>query len=439
MKKNNDKVLSICFLTEYWERYGFYITQGLIALLIIHVFNFTERNSFLLTGTFVGLVYTSSIIGGIIADKFIGHFRSILLGEFILILGYFILGYGISTISQPFLYLSLALIATGTGLVKSNVSSFLGCFYEIDNPKRDLDFSIFYVGINLGGLTGGFLTGYLNEFFGWSIPFYSAAIGSCIGLVTMWYKTKRHKLDFEKQNKDYTRFLNITISIFISLLTTLFCMYILYSPNASDTLFILITIICIVLLMTTARKYPNHKKSCTAYLILLFISIIFWALFFQLFTSFVILTEKLVNHHVFGFNIPTASIVTMESLGVVLLGGIVGKIWHIMTLKGKDVHDANKFAIAMLIMTIAFAVFSLILSTHNPAFLISGYLIMFIYFNVALAELSLSPIGLSISNKLAPPNSRGLFMGLWLISLGIGGKLSGELAIFATIPTHITR
>jgi len=97
------------------------------------------------------------------------------------------------------------------------------------------------------------------------------------------------------------------------------------------------------------------------------------------------------------------------------------------------VHDGTKFAIAMIVMTIAFASFAMIVSTHNPAVLISGYVIVLLYFGVALSELSLSPIGLSVSNKLAPPNSRGLFMGMWMISLGLGGKLSGMLAGIATV------
>ena len=185
-------------MTEFWERYGFYISQALIALLLIHVFKFSERHSFELTGTFVGLVYTISIVGGYIADKFIGHFRATVLGETFLIVGFLLLGYSVATEILSSLYLSLAIISVGTGLVKSNISSFLGHFYTNHDPKRDMGFSIFYVGINLVGLIGGFLAGYLNRYFGWSLAFYTASAGAFIGLLTVVYGIKKYQLDFEK-------------------------------------------------------------------------------------------------------------------------------------------------------------------------------------------------------------------------------------------------
>ncbi len=432
MSNKHPIALSICFMTEFWERYGFYISQGLITLLMIKVYGLSESNSFALAGTFVGLVYTTSIVGGLIADKLIGHYRSTLLGEWLLIIGFISLGYGSSIKSLILLYLAMALIAVGTGLVKSNVSSFLGHFYGVKDPKRDMGFSIFYVGINLGSLVGGFIAGYLSQYFGWSVPFYTAAIGAAVGLYTIFHGVRKYKLDFESGTGGATA-LNLWISVGITLTTVAFCVYVLYSSQVSNIVFTVISFLCVFLLFQTALKYPSHAKRCVAYFILLVVSVVFWAIYFQLFTSMVMLIEKLVDHAMLGITLPTASFFTIESFGVIVLGGVVGKFWQVMAAKGKPVHDGTKFAIAMIIMTIAFASFAMIVSTHNPAVLISGYVIVLLYFGVALSELSLSPIGLSVSNKLAPPNSRGLFMGMWMISLGLGGKLSGMLAGIATV------
>ena len=437
MNNKHPIALSICFMTEFWERYGFYISQGLITLLMIKVYGLSEANSFALAGTFVGLVYTTSIVGGLIADKLIGHYRSTLLGEWLLIIGFVCLGYGSSTQSLILLYLAMALIAVGTGLVKSNISSFLGHFYEVKDPKRDMGFSIFYIGINLGSLIGGFLAGYLSQYFGWSIPFYTAAVGAAIGLYTMFHGVRKHKLDFEAKIGNATA-LNFWISIGITFATVAFCVYVLYSSQVSDIVFIVISLLCVFLLFQTALKHPSYAKNCVAYFVLIVISVVFWAIFFQIFSSMVMLIEKLVNHTMLGITLPTASFFTIESIGVILLGGVVGKFWQVMAAKGKPVHDGTKFAIAMIIMTITFASFAMIVSTHSPAVLISGYIIVLLYFGVALSELSLSPIGLSVSNKLAPPNSRGLFMGIWMISLGLGGKLSGILAGIAAVPDTAT-
>jgi POT family proton-dependent oligopeptide transporter len=296
-----------------------------------------------------------------------------------------------------------------------------------------MGFSIFYVGINLGSLIGGMLAGYLSMYFGWSVPFYTAALGAVIGLIIIFQGVRMYNIDFEK-NDSQISITSITSAVVISLITVDFCIYVLLSPKISNIVFIVISILCVLLLIYTAKQHRAYIKNCIAYLVLIIIAIVFWAIFFQMFSSLVILIEKLVNHNIFGVNLPTASFFTIESIGVVVLGGVIGKFWLVMANKGKPVHDSTKFAIGMFIITFAFASFALLISWHNPMILISGYVIVFIYFIIAIAELSLSPIGLSVSNKLAPPKSRGLFMGIWMISLGIGGKLSGVLAGITAIP-----
>ncbi|MDC0534464.1 peptide MFS transporter [Francisellaceae bacterium] len=434
MSKNKHPIaLPICFMTEFWERYGFYISQGLLTLILIKVIGLTEKQSFSVTGTYVGLVYTTSIIGGLIADKFLGHFRSTILGEVALVSGFAILGYGISAESFHMMATALAFISVGTGLVKSNVSSFLGNFYDSHDPRRDLGFSIFYVGINLGSLIGGILAGYLSSYLGWSIPFYTAAIGAFVGLLTIYFGVKAASIDYEKK-EDNIAFGNYLWGVGITVLSIIFCVYVILSPSISDLVFIIISVLSVFLLFFTAYKHPSYLKNCLAYLVLLIISVVFWAIFFQMFSSMVIFIEKMVNHNIFGFTLPTASFFTLESVGVILLGSLVGKMWVVLAEKGMPIHDSTKFAIGMVIMTFAFCFFAFIVTIHNPAALISGYVIVVSYFLISIGELALSPIGLSVANKLAPTDSRGLFMGIWMISLGIGGKLSGVLAGLTAIP-----
>ncbi len=432
-KTKHPIALPICFMTEFWERYGFYISQGLLTLILIKVIGLTEEQSFSVTGTYVGLVYTTSIIGGLIADKYLGHYRSTLIGEIALILGFAILGYGITAESFHFMATALAFISVGTGLVKSNVSSFLGNFYEAHDPRRDLGFSIFYVGINLGSLIGGILAGYLSAYLGWSIPFYTAAIGALIGLLTIYFGVKVTSIDYEKKENDIV-FTDYVWGVGITILSIIFCIYVVLSPSISNLVFIIISVLSVFLLFYTAYKHPSYLKNCMAYLVLLIISVVFWAIFFQMFSSMVIFIEKMVDHNIFGFTLPTASFFTLESIGVIILGGVIGKMWVVLANKGLPIHDSTKFAIGMLIITLAFCFFAIIVSMHSPMVLVSGYVVVVAYFIISIGELALSPIGLSVANKLAPVSSRGLFMGIWMISLGIGGKLSGILAGLTAIP-----
>ena len=274
-KTKHPIALPICFMTEFWERYGFYISQGLLTLILIKVIGLTEEQSFSVTGTYVGLVYTTSIIGGLIADKYLGHYRSTLIGEIALILGFAILGYGITAESFHFMATALAFISVGTGLVKSNVSSFLGNFYEAHDPRRDLGFSIFYVGINLGSLIGGILAGYLSAYLGWSIPFYTAAIGALIGLLTIYFGVKVTSIDYEKKENDIV-FTDYVWGVGITILSIIFCIYVVLSPSISNLVFIIISVLSVFLLFYTAYKHPSYLKNCMAYLVLLIISVVFW-------------------------------------------------------------------------------------------------------------------------------------------------------------------
>lgn len=426
--------LPICFLTELWERYGFYLLQGLLLLYMTSYLRLDEGVSYELTGTFIGLVYTASVIGGMVADRFVGNFRGIIIGELLLCFGFFILGISIGS-GEALLFWALACIAIGTGLIKANISTYLGYFYIRKDPRRDLGFTIFYIGINVGAIIGVFFAGFGQHHFGWSVPFYTAAGGSLIGLLTIVGGVYLKKLDFEKKHRD-VKVIHYLASFLVVLASVVACYFIFYYSYLSDILFITICVASVMILISHMIKYSEIRAQIFAYLLLLLISVVFWSMYFQLYISMTLLVANIVNHHIFGIFFPTPTFLIFANLGVVLFGGFMGKLWFQRAKAGHPVHDGTKFLTGLILMCCAFVILALGVTLSNATVLMSGYIIVAVCLVVSLGDLSLSPIGLSIAHKLSPEGCKGLYMGMWLISLGVGGKLAGTLSGLMVLPSH---
>src|SRR3990167_454908 len=173
-KSRHPIALPFLFLTEMWERFGFYVVQGLLILYMTQYFGFTDNEGYTILGVFSALVYISPFIGGFLADKILGFKTAIVWGGLFLIVGYALL-----SLPYPKLlfYPALATIIIGNGLFKPNISSLLGTQYASNDPRRDSGFTIFYIGINIGAFLAGISSGYIKNFFGWRTSFGLAAFG----------------------------------------------------------------------------------------------------------------------------------------------------------------------------------------------------------------------------------------------------------------------
>ena len=182
---------SIFFLTEMWERYGFYITQTLLILYLIGYFHLTDKASYGILGSFTALAYINPALGGYIADRYLGARFAILWGALLISAGYLVL---MGAHDLPHVFIALAVIAMGTGLLKPNVSSLLGSLYSKNDSRRHTGFTIFYMGISLGiilATTGG---GYLQEFVGWKNTYFIAALVLLFAWLTFFFGSRFYKI-----------------------------------------------------------------------------------------------------------------------------------------------------------------------------------------------------------------------------------------------------
>ncbi|MDP3706417.1 MAG: peptide MFS transporter [Legionellaceae bacterium] len=426
---SHPRSLRTFFATEMWERYGFYVVQTLLALYLALHFRWPDKRVYALVGSFTALTYLSPVIGGWIADHLIGQKRAILTGAVVLCASYISISF---VTSDTYLCLALAGVAVGTGLLKPNISSLLGNEYPEDSPNRESGFTIFYMGLTTGIILGTTLPSYFSEHFGWSMAFVSAAIGMVIaGMVFVqgiyFYKIRDyHDYQFEIQK--------IILAGFLMAFLWLISFFILNYPKLADTVFVSVVILSLAYFIHCIKNEPPVQAKQTIVIgLLCIISVMFWAFYFQMFLSLTLFIVRVVNPTVFGVQFPPPYYVGIQSMGMIILGIILSRGKARLTHAQHAIRTGNKFLISMCCMTIAYALITTICHFSFPTGLLSPLYLIPAYLVISLAELLLSPVGLSAVTLLASRKKVSTMMGIFFVSLGLGGFLSGKLASLTAV------
>lgn len=425
--------LRVFFATEMWERYGFYVVQSLLALYLSLHFKWQDDRVYSLVGSFTALTYLAPVIGGYIADNLLGQKRAILIGAFFLLCSYLTLSFFTSDLTLPF---SLAGIAVGTGLLKPNISSLLGNEYPPGSAKRESGFTIFYMGITSGIILGTTLPSILQDHFGWAVCFLSAAFGMIIAIAIFSYGIYLYKI------KDYhpfeLRFKNILKAACLLFLLWLLCFSMLYYPQFANSAFISIVILSLFYLLYTIRHEPLEQARQTAVIALLcIISVMFWPFYFQMFLSWTLLISRIAEPTLFGIDFPPPYYVGIQSAGMIIFGLFLARDKKALTLKQSGKRTSNKFLISMFFITVAFGLIALLTKDRSNTLLSPLYFIP-AYLMLSISELLLSPVGLAAITVLASRKKVSTMMGIFFVSLGIGGFLSGKLASLTAIKGNVS-
>lgn len=420
--------LHIFFSTEMWERYGFYVVQSLLALFLALHFKWQDSAVYALVGSFTALTYISPIFGGFIADRLLGQKQSIFWGGAVLFISYLSLA---MMSSDHGLIASLAGIAVGTGLFKPNISSLLGNEYPQSSSQRENGFTIFYMGITSGIILGTTLPNLLNHRFGWSVAFVSAAIGMLIGVAIFSFGIVRYHIKDYCHQTFHIKKVLLALGLMALLWTLSF--YILNVPSIANTVFIAIVAASAWYFVYTIKKEDRiQARKTTAIALLCIISVLFWALYFQMFMSITLFIARAVKPVFLGIQFPAPYFVSIQSLGAIVFGALITRRKQDTTQR--SMQTGNKFMLSMLFMTMAFAtITAACYFSHSTQFISPGYIIP-AYLMISLAELFLYPVGLSAVTVLASHTKVSTLMGMFFVSLGLGGFLSGKLALLTAIP-----
>ncbi|MBA2650255.1 MAG: MFS transporter [Legionella sp.] len=429
--ENQPKSLPIFFTTEMWERYGFYAVQSLLALYLAMHYHWPDKKIYTLVGSFTALTYLSPLVGGWVADKLIGQKRAILLGAMLLFVSYCLLSMFDS--SHAMIY-ALAGIAVGTGLLKPNISSLLGNEYLAGSVKRESGFTIFYMGITTGIILGTTIPTELSVHLGWPASFISAAFGMIMALLVFGYGIYKYNLkDYNLYVYDFWKTL---LSIILLVLLWSLSFFILKYAGLANLMFALVVLFsAIYLIYSVTIETAQQARQTLIIGLLCIISVIFWAFYFQVFMSWTLFISRAVQPTFCGIQFPPPYYVTIQSIGMLIIGYFIAKKRTKNIFIDQGLDTGKKFLLAMLLMTASYftLVFANWYALDTPT-LLSPLLIIPAYLILSWGELLLSPVGLAAITVLACKQKVSTMMGIFLVSLGLGGFLSGKLSTLTAIP-----
>lgn len=585
------KGLAILFLTEMWERFSYYGMRALLIFYLTQHFLFSDQRSAIIYGAYTALVYVMPVLGGMLADRYLGSQKAVVFGGILLVLGHGAMaiegnkadqfleynGERITVITDevtvtdadgeedeknitslqrddvkipfsfnengitiersaelglpaaiatedfkvveernPFylniFYLALALIISGVGFLKANISTIVGDLYREKDPRRDSGFTIFYMGINLGAASASILCGWLGQSYGWAYGFGLAGIGMLAGLIIFlryqhWLGGRAEPPNpeqlkesiFGPLNREWLVYLGGILMVVVSFFLikneavvghllnnfglfmvglVLFISFFVYEDDrplsAKPIRFGLFVITFLVLAIvvvagTFGVSVPNFSlpqtgqstldsitgngwgftglllilASVAAAIIttpsvdrdrmlvvsvLILLQIPFWALFEQAGSSLNLLTDRVVDRHILGWEIPASAFQSLNATYIVLLGPLFAWLWITLSKKGLEPPTPVKFALALVQVGLGYLVLVYGLGVGEASAKAALIWIFLIYLLHTTGELCLSPVGLSAVTKLSVPKVVGMMMGCWFLASGFGNFVSGQIA-----------
>jgi len=438
------KGLFYLFFAELWERFSFYGMRALLTLYMVEkIFvAIAERDvaTAVVYASYGSLVYASTVIGGQISDKILGMRSSIFLGGILMALGHFVLAIE----NDIAFFLALAFIVVGNGFFKPNISTFVGALYKDGDVRKDSGFTIFYMGINIGGMVAPFLCGLLALKYGYHYGFGLAGVGMLTGLIFFWSGIKKNVFGdkgmppsqevYEKKVLGIPQKVLIPIIAFLSA-PGIAWLLASWKDNYVTGIFKFIGIAVLVYLgyiIYNLKSNAARKKLVMAVLITFFMTL-FWG-FHELSGSVITL---FASRNVDLDGIMTAAQTNgLNSMFIIILAIPISLLWGYLSKKNLNPRTPYKFGLGLLFAGLSFYILSISGVSADENGMVPFYYLFAMYFIISIGELFMSPVGLSKITDLSPKNIVAFMMGVWFLSSAfafqIVGFISKQLAIEST-------
>jgi len=523
--------LARLFTTEMWERFGYYGMRALLTLYLTKHFLFSDQQATGLYGGYTALVYLTPLVGGLIADQFLGSKRSIKFGAIVMAIGYFTLAFGGSP-AKPYatiegqryevvvdnfvdrptshpdearfivdqgkklqirgnedgsislldngqearrlpkgsmeaggerdqmtlaiMLIALSLISVGNGFFKPNISTIVGALYDQGDRRRDAGFTVFYMGINLGSIGGQLLCPLLADWFGWWAGLSLAGVGMLISYCLIQFDGGRLAGYGERPQHAPNRDLIIyacallAVPVFVFLFSNLmnateaepgsgFIGYLASLPLMGKLLFgTFVIAVPAILAWSFAKGTKTEAQMMTAAMILIIFNVFFWTLFEQAGSSLTLFADRNTDRSVFGlFTLSAPQTQNFNPICIVLFAPVMSALWLFLARKGLEPTIPVKFSIALMGVGAGFLllVFGSTFAGAGNNFQVGLWWLAGLYLIHSLAELCISPVGLSMITKLSIARVVGLMMGVWFLSISVAQYFAGIVAQFASVET----
>lgn len=444
--------LFILFLTEMWERFSFYGMKALLLFYLTRYHLFTDSDGYLLLGSYAALVYAMPVLGGHIADKYIGFRKAIVFGAILLVLGHLGMAYEghqatmedgtvvRDTFALQVFYFSLALIVMGVGFLKSNISSIVGELYPLNDPRRDSGFTIFYMGINVGALLATIICVYLGEVYGWGYGFGAAGIGMLLGLIVFIFGRPYLENKGEPVNPEIIHRKKYGIKVehwiyILSVLGTFVVWQMVQSHSIVQAILMIAGAGSLAYIIYYAVKFLDKvaRERLLALTILILFTIVFWALFEQAYMSLNLFAERIIDLDVFGYDLKPGWFLGLNAFFIITMAIPFARLWVWLDKKKLNPNTSYKFAYALMLVGLGFGALVLGGKLSGDAGKVAAIWLVLAYFLHTCGELSLSPIGLSVVTKLSPQKILGFMMGVWFLATASSEFIAAKVSDMASV------
>jgi POT family proton-dependent oligopeptide transporter len=419
------------FFAEMWERFCYYGMRGLLVLYLTKTLMASDEKAFGIYGAYTALVYAVTVLGGKLADKLLGYRIAVIIGGFLMAIGEFLILGG----NEFWLLMGMAVIISGNGYFKANISSIVGRLYPDGDPRRDSGFTIFYIGINLGAFLATTVVAEVGNQMGYEYGFGLAGIGMILGAIIFIFGQKHyqgHGLPPDRDKLFKPRFgpLNMLHITILGTLAIIPVFYLLLSNTEIVGYLLVATVIYVLyVLLSAGFKGGTVLRDRMLVLILLMIfNIVFWACFEQAGSSLTLFADRNIDRVVFNYEIGAATTQFFNPAYILIFGSIFSVMWIKLSKIGKNPNIPMKFGLGIVQLGLGYLVVWLCSGMVSPEFKLPLITLVFLYMLHTTGELFLSPIGLSMVTKLAPKEMTGTVMGAWFLSIAGANYVAAILA-----------
>ncbi|WGW12514.1 oligopeptide:H+ symporter [Saxibacter everestensis] len=421
--------------TELWERFSFYGLQVILAYYLY--FSITDGGLGLpmtvalgVTGSYGGAIYIAQMLGSWLADRLVGARYVVLVGATMIMLGHIALA---AIPAVPGLITGLVLIVLGTGGLKVNVTAMVGALYSREDTRRDSGYSIYYMGISLGAFLGPVLTGFLQSEVGFHVAFSAAAVGMALGLVQYvsgWRRlpesTRRPAKPLTAQGRRRGLLVAVVSVTAIVLMASTGVINLSNISTVTTGVIVMATLAYFGVILSSRSLSKTERNKVVAYIPVFIGTVVFWLLLLQLFTTFAVYADTRVDLSIGSFDVPAAYVITAEGLFATILAPVIAALWF--KLGVRQPSSLVKIAGGLLVLAAAYAVFALAAWAEVPK--VSIWIAMFGMLLFGLGEVTVAPVAMSSTTRLAPAAFPSQMMALYFLTMAAGSTLAGTVAQF---------
>lgn len=447
------KGLYFVFSISIAERFGYYGMRALFVLYMINALMMDKELSALIYGNYTGLVYLTPLIGGYVADRYWGMRRSTFWGTVLMVIGQLLMFFSALYFQYPeparwLMYLGLGALIFGNGFFKPNVSTFVGQLYEPGDRRLDSAYTIFYMGVNLGAFTAPLICGFLGDTgdpadFKWG--FLVAALVSLLCLILFVLRKDKYLVGPDgnpigieaaagrkKEAAGITPSVKYTfkeIVLWIVVAGGLFALFMyLFKDDLIGAFIYTAALIVPAFVISDKSLTKIERQRIWVIYIIAFFVIFFWAAFEQAGISLTYFAAEQTNRDILGWTMPTSWFQSFNSVFVILLAPLFAQLWLALGARDREPSSPVKQAIGLLLLSLGYLLIAIGVQGVEPGVKVSIMWLVGLYFIHTMGELCLSPIGLSMVNKLSPVRFASLLMGVWYLSMATANKLAGTLS-----------